>query len=59
MILLLSSDLMFQSRISSTARAASKTCLTERSVAKLIERVAEPNTVSMILIDLTEAFHVN
>ncbi len=53
MILLLSSDLMFQSRISSTARAAGKACLTERSVAKLIERVTEPNAVSMILIDLT------
>ncbi len=53
MILLLSSDLMFQSRISSAARAAGKECVVDRSVTKLIERVAEPDTVSLVLVDLT------
>lgn len=53
MILLLSSDLMFQSRISSAARAAGKACVVDRSVTKLVERVAEPDTVSLVLVDLT------
>ena len=53
MILLLSSDLMFQSRISSAARAAGKECVVDRSAAKLVERVTEPNTVSLVLVDLT------
>jgi hypothetical protein len=53
MILLLSSDLMFQSRISSSARALEKTCVTDRSVAKLVERVSEASLVRMVLIDLT------
>ena len=53
MILLLSSDLMFQSRISSAARAAGMECIVDRSVTKLIERVAEPDTVSRVLVDLT------
>ncbi len=53
MILLLSSDLMFQSRISSTARAAGKTCLVERSASKLVERVQDQDAVSLVLIDLT------
>ncbi len=44
---------MFQSRISSAARAASKTCVVDRSVDKLVERVAEPDTVSLVLVDLT------
>ena len=53
MILLLSSDLMFQSRISSTARAAGKPCVVDRTVDKLVERVSEPDAVSLVLIDLT------
>ena len=53
MILLLSSDLMFQSRISSTAREAGKPCVVDRSVAKLVERVAEPDTIKLVLVDLT------
>ena len=53
MILLLSSDLMFQSRISSAARAAGKECVVDRSVVKLIERVTEPGAVSLVLVDLT------
>ena len=53
MILLLSSDLMFQSRISSVARAAGKPCVVDRSVAKLIERVTEREAVSLVLVDLT------
>lgn len=44
---------MFQSRISSAARAAGKTCLVDRTVDKLIERVAEPDAVKLVLIDLT------
>jgi len=53
MILLLSSDLMFQSRISSTARSGGKACLTERSTSKLIERSTDPSGVKLVLIDLT------
>ncbi len=53
MILLLSSDLMFQSRISSAARAAGKACVVDRSVIKLVERVAKPDLVSLVLVDLT------
>jgi len=52
-ILLLSSDLMFQSRISSTARAAGKECIVDRTVAKLLERATLPDTVSLVLVDLT------
>ena len=44
---------MFQSRISSAARAAGKECVVDRSVTKLIERVAEPGSVSLVLVDLT------
>lgn len=44
---------MFQSRISSTARAAGKACIVERSAAKLVERVQEPDAVSLVLVDLT------
>ena len=44
---------MFQSRISSAARAAGKECLVDRSVTKLTERVEEPDTVSLVLVDLT------
>ncbi len=44
---------MFQSRISSTARAAGKVCVVERSAIKLVERVVEPDSVSLVLIDLT------
>lgn len=53
MILLLSSDLMFQSRISGAARAASKTCIVDRSAAKLVERATTPDEVELVLIDLT------
>lgn len=53
MILLLSNDLMFQSRISSAARAASKNCLVDRSVAKLVERATTPDDVELVLLDLT------
>jgi len=52
-ILLLSSDLMFQSRISSTARAAGKPCVVERSATKMVERVKDPDSVTLVLIDLT------
>ena len=44
---------MFQSRISSAARAVSKTCVVDRSVDKLVERVSEPDAVSLVLVDLT------
>ena len=44
---------MFQSRISSAARAAGKACVVDRSVTKLVERVEEPDTVSLVLVDLT------
>ena len=44
---------MFQSRISSAARDAGKPCVVDRSVAKLVERVLEPDTVKLVLIDLT------
>ena len=44
---------MFQSRISSAARLAGKACVVDRSVTKLVERVAEPDTVSIVLVDLT------
>ena len=44
---------MFQSRISSAARAASKACIVDRTVDKLVERVTEPDNVSLVLIDLT------
>jgi len=52
-ILLLSSDLMFQSRISSVARTVGKPCVVDRSVAKLIERVTDPEAVLLVLVDLT------
>ena len=44
---------MFQSRISSAARAASRACVVERSVEKLVERVSDPSTVLLVLVDLT------
>ena len=44
---------MFQSRISGAARGAGKTFLSERTVAKLIERATAPDEVEMVLIDLT------
>ena len=44
---------MFQSRISGAARGAGKTLLSERTVAKLIERATAPDEVEMVLIDLT------
>ena len=53
MILLLSSDLMFQSKISSTVRAEGKGFVVERSAVKLVERVQEPDAVSLVLLDLT------
>jgi hypothetical protein len=52
-ILLLSSDLMFQSRISGAARTANRIFVSDRSVQKLIERVSAPDQVALILIDLT------
>lgn len=55
MILLLSSDLMFQSRISGAARSAGKPCMVERTVSKLVERVTDPESVRLVLIDLTLA----
>jgi len=55
MILLLSSDLMFQSRISGAARAAEKNFLVDRTVEKLVERVESAHEVSLVLIDLTLA----
>ena len=53
MILLLSTDLMFQSRISSAVRAADRVCVVDRSVSRLIERVTEPGAVTLVLVDLT------
>ena len=44
---------MFQSRISSAARAENRTCVVDRSVEKLVERVSDPSTVSLVLVDLT------
>jgi DNA-binding NtrC family response regulator len=53
MILHLSSDLMFQSKISSAARAAGSECMVDRSATKLVERVEDPARVHLVLIDLT------
>ena len=44
---------MFQSRISSAARTASKNCMVDRSVAKLVERATTPDEVELVLLDLT------
>lgn len=53
MILLFTTDLMFQSRISGTARTLGKECLVDRSIERFSERVAEPSSVNLVLIDLT------
>lgn len=53
MILLLTSDLMFQSRIGAAVTASGNTMMVARDAESLISRVTEPNAVRLILIDLT------
>ncbi len=51
-ILLLTNDLMFQSRVSGSVHTANKTFMVDRSVSKLVERSEDPNSVELVLIDL-------
>lgn len=53
MILLLTSDLMFQSSIGAAVTASGNTMMVARDAESLISRVTEPNAVRLILIDLT------
>lgn len=49
----LSTDLMFQSKISGAARLAGKSCLADRSVASLLGRIENPSSVKYVFIDLS------
>lgn len=52
MIILLTNDLMFQSRVSAAVRNAGKTFLVDRTVSKLQERCEDASSVELVLIDL-------
>ena len=53
MIVLLTNDLMFQSRVSAAVRAAGKTFLVDRTIARLQERCEDPASVELVLVDLS------
>jgi DNA-binding NarL/FixJ family response regulator len=55
MILLLTSDLMFQSRIVSAARSNGQECVVDRQVSKLVERVPDTEAAKLAIIDLSLA----
>ncbi len=52
-IAFLTKDLMFQSRVSSAAKAVSVALIADRSVEKLLSRLADPSTIPLWIIDLT------
>ncbi len=52
MIVLLTNDLMFQSKVSGAVRNAGKQLIVDRTVERLIER-ADANAVKLVLIDLS------
>ncbi|MFN7292181.1 MAG: hypothetical protein ACK5YR_09165 [Pirellula sp.] len=52
MIVLLTNDLMFQSKVSGAVRNAGKQLVVDRSVERIIERT-DANAVKLILIDLS------
>jgi hypothetical protein len=49
----LTKDLMFQSRVSSAAKSMSLALVADRSVERLVARLAEPATVRLWVIDLS------
>lgn len=53
MIVLLTNDLMFQSRVSGAVRNAGKTFVVDRSVERLVERAVPGDSVQLVLIDLS------
>jgi DNA-binding NarL/FixJ family response regulator len=52
-IVLLTNDLMFQSRISGAVKAAGKSIMVQRAVESASSRIDSPETVEMVLIDLS------
>lgn len=53
MIVLLTNDLMFQSRISGAVKNAGKVLVVDRTVERVVQRSEQPNEVTLVLIDLT------
>jgi DNA-binding NarL/FixJ family response regulator len=51
-IVLLTNDLMFQSKVSGAVRNAGKQLIVDRSVERVVER-ADANAVKLVLIDLS------
>jgi hypothetical protein len=52
-IAFLTKDLMFQSRVSSAAKSVSVALVADRSVERLLPRLADPVTIPLWIIDLT------
>ncbi len=53
MIVLLTNDLMFQSRISGAVKSAGKMLVVDRTVERVVQRSEQPSEVTLVLIDLT------
>jgi DNA-binding NarL/FixJ family response regulator len=54
-IVLLTNDLMFQSRISGAAKNAGKVLVVDRTVERVVQRSEHPSEVTLVLIDLSLA----
>lgn len=52
MIILITNDLMFQSRVSAAVRNAGKTFLVDRTLQRLQERCEDKASVALVLVDL-------
>ncbi len=55
-IAFLTKDLMFQSRVVSAGKAASVAIVADRSIDRLLPRLAEPATIPLWIVDLTLDF---
>lgn len=53
MIVLLTNDLMFQSRISGAVKSVGKVLVADRTVERVVQRAEQPSEVTLVLIDLT------
>jgi DNA-binding NarL/FixJ family response regulator len=51
-IVLLTNDLMFQSRISGVVKNAGKVLVVDRTVDRVVQRAEQPSDVTLVLIDL-------
>ncbi|AMV31174.1 hypothetical protein VN12_03585 [Pirellula sp. SH-Sr6A] len=52
-VVMLTNDLMFQSRVSGAVKAASRSLVADRSVEKLVERCADSVSVKLAFVDLS------